>query len=388
MMNFNKYMFLPVALLLFVFIACDVLESSNNDLEVQEKENVAQVINTSESKNDEDGERHDDEDGEHHDEDGEHHDDEDGEHHDDEDGERHDDDGEHHDDDGEQHDDDGEQHDDVKAIILIDKLNREVEIDVGPVRVVSLSPTATEMIYKAGGSVIARDASSRYPEQIMNLPTVGSAYTPNFEAIIAQEPDLIVIEALTQARFMRDLSRFGIPIFAVRATSLEDISDGIQSMGIIFNKEEEVNQVLIDMNKQIEEISERVNYSGDILILISDADRNLYAAKPESYAGLVADILNLKNVAAGMDDAGPYPGYTSWAGETAMRSDPGYIFTINPAPPPAPRLSQTLPSIPGFNRLTAIREERVKDLDPILFMQAPGPRIIDALLELVSKIEE
>tara|TARA_B100000686_G_scaffold38480_2_gene39878 strand:- start:12760 stop:13926 length:1167 start_codon:yes stop_codon:yes gene_type:complete len=388
-------MFLPVALLLFVFIACDVLESSNNDLEVQEKENVAQVINTSESKNDEDGERHDDEDGEHHDEDGEHHDDEDGEHHDDEDGERHDDDGEHHDDDGEhhdddgeQHDDDGEQHDDVKAIILIDKLNREVEIDVGPVRVVSLSPTATEMIYKAGGSVIARDASSRYPEQIMNLPTVGSAYTPNFEAIIAQEPDLIVIEALTQARFMRDLSRFGIPIFAVRATSLEDISDGIQSMGIIFNKEEEVNQVLIDMNKQIEEISERVNYSGDILILISDADRNLYAAKPESYAGLVADILNLKNVAAGMDDAGPYPGYTSWAGETAMRSDPGYIFTINPAPPPAPRLSQTLPSIPGFNRLTAIREERVKDLDPILFMQAPGPRIIDALLELVSKIEE
>ena len=337
MMNFNKYMFLPVALLLFVFIACDVLESSNNDSEVQEKENVAQVVNTSESKNDEDGE--------HHDEDGEHHDDEDGEH-----------------------------HDDVKAIILIDKLNREVEIDVGPVRVVSLSPTATEMIYKAGGSIIARDASSRYPEQIMNLPTVGSAYTPNFEAIIAQEPDLIVIEALTQARFMRDLSRFGIPIFAVRATSLEDISDGIESMGIIFDKEEEVNQVLIDMNKQIEEISEMVNYSGDILILISDADRNLYAAKPESYAGLVADILNLKNVAAGMDDAGPYPGYTSWAGETAMRSDP--------------RLSQTLPSIPGFNWLTAIREEKVKDLDPILFMQAPGPRIIDALLELVSKIEE
>ena len=349
-MNFNKYMFLPVALLLFIFIACDVLESSTNDLEVQEKDNVAQVINTSE--NDEDSDVHSDEDGKHQDEDGEHHDDEDGKH----------------------QDEDVEQQD--------------VEIDVGPVRVVSLSPTATEMIYKAGGSIIARDASSRYPEQIMNLPTVGSAYTPNFEAIIAQEPDLIVIEALTQARFMRDLSRFGIPIFAVRATSLEDISDGIESMGIIFNKEEEVNQVLIDMNKQIEEISERVNYSGDILILISDADRNLYAAKPESYAGLVADILNLKNVAAGMDDAGPYPGYTSWAGETAMRTDPGYIFTINPAPPPAPRLSQTLPSIPGFNRLTAIREERVKDLDPILFMQAPGPRIIDALLELVSKIEE
>ena len=341
MLNTRKYIFLPIYLLLFIFIACDTVNSIDKNLEVDEEDVVTQVKNS--TKSDENSEPHSDEDGDHH---------------------------------------------DVKSIILTDKLNKEVEISGKPMRVVSLSPTATEMIYKAGGTVIARDASSRYPEQIMSLPTVGSAYTPNFESIIALEPDLIVIEALTQARFMGDLSRFDIPIFAVRATSLEDITDGIQSMGIIFDKEEESNQTLIDMNKRIEEISKNFNYSEDILILISDAERNLYAAKPESYAGLVADILNLKNVAAGMDDAGPYPGYTSWAGETAIRYDPGYIFTINPAPPPAPRLSQMLPSIPGFNRLTAIKEGRIKDLDPVLFMQAPGPRIIDALEELVFKIEE
>ena len=214
MLNTRKYILLPIYLLLFIFIACDTVDSIDKNLEVDEEDVVTQVKNS--TKSDEDSESHSDEDGDHH---------------------------------------------DVKSIILTDKLNKEVEISDKPMRVVSLSPTATEMIYKAGGTVIARDASSRYPEQIMSLPTVGSAYTPNFESIIALEPDLIVIEALTQARFMGDLSRFDIPIFAVRATSLEDITDGIQSMGIIFDKEEESNQTLIDMNKRIEEISKNFNYS-------------------------------------------------------------------------------------------------------------------------------
>ena len=51
-------------------------------------------------------------------------------------------------------------------------------------------------------------------------------------------------------------------------------------------------------------------------------------------------------------------------------------------------LSETLINIPGFNRLPAIQNGNVKELDPILFMQAPGPRIIDALEEMSSLLIE
>ena len=244
------------------------------------------------------------------------------------------------------------------------------------------------MIYKIGGTVVARDSSSRFPANIMEIPTVGSAYSPNVEAIVAQNPDLIVIEALTQARFIGQLSQFGIPVFAVRAASLADVTDGLKDLGNILGLQTESESAIAEINEKLTSISSGFSYSGDILILISDADRNLYAAKPESYAGLIADLLGLNNLAKGMDDVGPYPGYTLWSGEVAARSHPGYILTISPAPPPAPKLSETLINIPGFNRLPAIQNGNVKELNPILFMQAPGPRIVDALEEMSSLLIE
>ena len=112
--------------------------------------------------------------------------------------------------------------------------------------------------------------------------------------------------------------------------------------------------------------------------MISDADRNIYAAKPESYAGAVAQILGLGNLAEGMSDMGPYPGYTLWTPEQVATSNPAYIFTISPAPPPAP----------GYANLEAVTNNKVKELDPILFMQAPGPRMINALEQIKSYISE
>jgi len=397
-MDFPKFFISFIsALLIVVFVSCG--DSSDNSVtdqnptskttEISEPTPISQPEpNAAKNEEHDDEDKHDEHDDKDKHDDHEEHDDEDkhddhDEHDEHDDKDKHDDHDEH--DDKDKHDD----HENSKPSVKItDKLNREVEISSKPVRVVSLSPTATEMIYKIGGTVVARDSSSRFPANIMELPTVGSAYSPNVEAIVAQNPDLIVIEALTQARFIGQLSQFGIPVFAVRAASLADVTDGLKDLGTILDLQDESISAIAEINEKISSISKGFSYSGDILILISDADRNLYAAKPESYAGLIADLLGLNNLAKGMDDVGPYPGYTLWSGEIAARSNPGYILTISPAPPPAPKLSETLINIPGFNRLPAIQNGNVKELNPILFMQAPGPRIVDALEEMSSLLIE
>ena len=121
---------------------------------------------------------------------------------------------------------------------------------------------------------------------------------------------------------------------------------------------------------------------------ISDADRNLYAAKPESYPGAIADILNLTNVAAGLADSGPFPGFTLFSPEQALTANPDIILAISPAPEPAPRLSSVLPLVPGYGDLSAVTEGRLGELSPDLFLQAPGPRIVDAVEELAAFLEE
>ena len=270
-------------------------------------------------------------------------------------------------------------------VTIIDKLNQIIDISNKPEKIVSISPTATEMIYKIGGEVIARDRASVYPQNVMNLPSIGSAYSPNIELIVEQSPDLVVMEALTQARFVGEFQKLGIPTIAVRAESLIDVTESMKILGSALDLDENSEIAISEINNKIDSLKTSVNYAEEILILISDADRNVYAAKPESYAGAVANLFNLTNGAEGMEDMGPYPGYTLWTAEKAATSNPGFIFTISPAPEPAPKLSTMLPMIPGFNRLTAVTTGNVAELDPVLFMQAPGPRIAEAA-ELIESI--
>ena len=70
-----------------------------------------------------------------------------------------------------------------------------VTLAAKPVRIVSLSPTATEDLFAigAGKQVVAVDDQSNYPASAPR--TKLSGYTPNVEAIAAYKPDLVVVSA-------------------------------------------------------------------------------------------------------------------------------------------------------------------------------------------------
>ena len=124
-----------------------------------------------------------------------------------------------------------------------------------------------------------------------------------------------------------------------------------------------------------------------VLILISDADRNLYAAKPQSYPGAIASMLKLSNPAAELPDSGTFPGFAGISAEQILTMDPEFVFTITPAPEPAPRLSAVLPRIPGFSNLRAVTSGQMHEIDHVIFLRNPGPRIavaVEAMAKLVG----
>jgi len=268
-----------------------------------------------------------------------------------------------------------------------DMMGRPVTIPAKPARIVSISPTATEMLYIAGGTAVARDSSSTFPPEVLDLPELGGAYSPSFEAIAAQRADLILIEALSQARFLEPLMQFGVPVVAVRATSLDDITTGIQLIGQIIEMDEQAEQAAQEVAARVESSVAGVSGGKSALILISDADRNLYAAKPQSYPGAIASMFRLTNTAADLPDSGTFPGFALISGEQLFAMNPDYLFTITPAPEPAPRLSAMLPRIPGFSNLGAIASGQMYELDHVIFLRNQGPRIaeaVEAMAELVG----
>lgn len=278
------------------------------------------------------------------------------------------------------------------AVTVTDLLDRSVQIDETPVRIVTLHPTATETLYAAGGTAVGRDRASQYPAGVADLPEVGSSYAPSMEKVLGLNPDLVIIEALTQESLVSQLEQLGIPVVAVSSRSLEDIFQSLTLIGEIIHTKTTARQAIDDIQNRIDAAEANAPEDMSVLIFIADAEQNVYAAKPDSYPGLTAALLGLNNLAADLEGPAPYPGFALFSPELAAQSSPGpdVVLTITPAPLPAPRLSTVLPMVPGFKTMPAIKEGRVVELDPVLFLQASGPRIADAveaLLAIVNSYE-
>lgn len=275
-------------------------------------------------------------------------------------------------------------------LTMTDSLGRSVQLAGTPERIVTTHPTATELLCAAGGMPVGCDSTSKYPAEVQGLPTVGSAFYLSVEDFAPLDPDLIIIEAVTQARYLGTLESLGVPVMAVKAASMEDISGSLTLLGQAIDRREAAAAAVAVIEQRIDDARASSASSKSILVLIADEQKRIYAARGDSYPGTVAGLLGLHNLAADLAGSGPYAGFAELTGEIMAGLDPDVILTITPAPQPAPRLSALLPSLPVYKDKAAVKEGRVVELDPSLYLQAQGPRIasaVEGLLEIVKGFE-
>jgi iron complex transport system substrate-binding protein len=275
---------------------------------------------------------------------------------------------------------------------VTDMLGREVVIEAAPLKVVAISPSAVEYVYAVGGEIVGRSASVSYPAAAAQAEDVGSAYQPSIESILALEPDLIVADSVlhgSQPQLRATIEGLPVPVIFAGAESYDDVLEGITLLGEVYDAADEAAALIEEIEAAL--AAARAALEGtevSAVALIADRDQSLYAAKPSSFVGDLMERVGILNPAADQPDAGPFPGYTLLAPELLLQYDPTLIFTITPAPEPAPRLNTLIPQIPPFRSLSAVTSERVIELDLEVFLQASGPRVLDALNSLREIVAE
>ena len=134
-------------------------------------------------------------------------------------------------------------------------------------RVVSLSPSITEIIYalNAGESIVATSSYSLYPPEAQELPVVGGYTNPSIEKIIAQRPSLVVGQSFN-ADTLKKLNYFHIQTLQLKLLTLQNIKDSIQILGTKLKHQEEATQLTNKIKKSIKAIK-KVEQSHSVLIV-------------------------------------------------------------------------------------------------------------------------
>lgn len=246
---------------------------------------------------------------------------------------------------------------------------------VEPQAIISLSPTTTEMLYSvgAGDQVIAVDDRSDFPA---GAPvTELSGYTPNLEAILGYQPDL-VLATDDSGDIVAGLERSGVEVLLLpAAATLDDTFMQLEQVGAATGHIGEAAELVSRMQGEIDEIVASVPQRETPLTYFHELDDTFYTVTDDTYIGQLYSMLGLTSIATGSD------GYPQLSEELILEADPDLILLADGQC--CGMTPEVVAERAGWGELTAVREGRVYVVDEDLASRW-GPRVVDFLREAAA----
>jgi iron complex transport system substrate-binding protein len=262
--------------------------------------------------------------------------------------------------------------------VAIETATGPVVISDQPGSIISLSATATEMLFAigAGDQVVAVDEFSDFPAE---APTTDlSGFTPNVEAIASYAPDLVVL-SFDPEGLVASLASLDIPVIQHgAAVTIEDTYTQIEQLGSATGHVAEATALVAEMRTTIDELVATLPSSAQGLTYYHELDDTLFSITSTTFIGQLYSLLGLVNIADGSDPDGF--GYPQLSAEVIIDADPDFIFLADTVC--CGQSQATVAARPGWGTLGAVVGGRVIELDDAVASRW-GPRIVD-LLEIVA----
>ncbi|HPE36006.1 MAG TPA: cobalamin-binding protein [Spirochaetales bacterium] len=270
-----------------------------------------------------------------------------------------------------------------QAVSFTDASGQDIQLARPALRVVSLSPALTEILYAAGAgpAMVAVTSYCNYPAAADKLPEIGgfSPNTINLEAIIALRPDLVVGEVAAHGRLAEGFAAAGLRFAAFDLTDFQDVYDAIGTLGRAAGNKKTADALVKDMKARVAVIEKKlatVPADKRPSVFYEVWDEPLMTAGPRTFIGMVLAAGGARNIFEDVAEDWPMISF-----EAIVTRQPDLIVASNTH---GEALSaDKLAARPGWSTLAAVRERRIVLLDGDI-VSRPGPRFVDAI-ELVAK---
>lgn len=274
--------------------------------------------------------------------------------------------------------------------VFTDALDQQVVLESPPMRVISLSTGITEAIFAmgAGDRIVGRIHFSTYPPEVLELPSVGGLVDPSIEAIIDQQPELVLTERGTPRDVIDSLQRLGIPVIAWDPVGIPDVIEMIREVGRCLGVDDDAAALAERLEARVVAVAEgnherRIRQGLPSVLLVVGMDP-VFAAGEGHFVDDLISTAGAVN-AVSLMNANSVDQWPSLSMEAVVELDPDIVVIAMMLPEDLDAEGiEDIARRPGWGRLSAVEGGRIYDLNPDLALRA-GPRLFDAL-ELLDGI--
>jgi len=265
--------------------------------------------------------------------------------------------------------------------VFEDALGRKITVAKPPLRIVSLAPNITEILYALdiGNRIVGVTIYSDYPDEAKQKPKVGSYVNLSIEKIVSLKPDLIIgtYGGNPKTTVLR-LEELGFPVYITRTETAAEMLTMIENIGTITYTSEKAGVLANTLRQRISAVTSKVRNARHPLVFLEINAKPLITTGAGSFQHEVITLAGGRNLAA--DSPSRYPQYSL---EDVVEKGPDVILisTMDRAGLFEQQKAQWM----RWETIPAVQNNRIYVIDSDLVDRA-SPRVVDGLEEMARLI--
>ncbi|MDD7805902.1 MAG: cobalamin-binding protein [Endozoicomonas sp. (ex Botrylloides leachii)] len=262
----------------------------------------------------------------------------------------------------------------AKQLCAIDDNGIKVCLHSAPKRIISLAPSATELLYAAGAGkqLVAVDKYSDFPEAAKKLPKVGGYPNINAEVLVNMAPDLIVVWAGGNSpELIQQIARMKLKLFQLNAVNLKDIGIELRKLGAITGNVQQANFQADRFDRRLARLQTTYQHQTPISVFFEIWHTPLMAVGADNIMNRVITLCGGRNIFADVKIHFPIVSI-----ESLLAKNPDVILITSPQNKARDRQTLIASYQKKWVMLSAVQKKQLFIIDSDMISR-PTPRILD-----------
>ena len=270
-----------------------------------------------------------------------------------------------------------------EQISIIDDLGNEIVLEGPAQKIISISPSLTEILYSvgAGDKLIGRDSNSMYPEAALEVVDLGGMWDGiPVEDILAMEPDLILAGEIYSAEAIAELRELGLIVYwQANPDSFEGLYENIKDIAYLAGMEDQAATLVESLIIRVDGLTEKLQDVENTPVVFYELDASDPANPWTPGAGTFISYVigQAKGLNLGDSLSGEWVQISS---EALIAQNPDFILLADALYGITP---ESLSERAGWAEIKAVVDGNVFPFDPFI-LSVPGPRLVDGFEKLAD----